>query len=83
VSQLVVALVILENVEMTPSGKLLEKWTMVSARVPLVLDQQRTRFPFSYSTKSRERQLAATQAVRIDGVSRITGSHESPLSRLT
>jgi hypothetical protein len=28
-------------------------------------------------------QFAATQAVRIDGVSRITGSHESPRSRLT
>jgi len=36
------------------------------------------------SLRSRwARQAAATQAVKIDGVSRITGSQESPRSRLT
>ena len=38
---------------------------------------------FGYLLANASRQFAATHAVKIDGVSLITGSHESPRSRLT
>jgi hypothetical protein len=39
--------------------------------------------PERSKVRSQARQFDATQAVRIDGVSLITGSQESPRSRLT